>query len=887
MLSIAAMGKGQHAYYTDLAYYSKDAPEQERKQGGEPVGRWWGGAVSHLGLGQEVKPDELRRIFDGKHPTKRRVPDLVRNAGNPGRRPGWDFTFSAPKSVSLLWANASPAVQAKIEDIQRRACESALSYLEEQTGFVRTGKAGAVLHPAKWAVAMFEHGTSRALDAQLHTHCLLMNAGLRNDGLMGTLASKQFYYGKMVAGAVYRADLAHLLTSELGVVCEPSRVGFHIVGVPEELIAASSKRREVIEAELGASTSETASAAAFAAAAKATRSAKSVVPPRENLFKRWQEEGRKYKFHAEDVLGKTKIRRPKINRALRAVLEQVTSNRASFTRDMFVRAAADMLVATPLDSKTLLNAVDKFLTKEKTIVALDLGDQQRYTTKAILQEERKLIREATRLTRTKGVGAAAVDIEKVLASYSKPRSVIWGVVRHHTKQLAREFLKQKTVPFDYEAIKKETSFVLSDEQKGALRELSRDSKSSLRVLEAGSGTGKTKMLSVVREVLEKEGLRVIGVALSGKAARGLQEEAGIPSQTYAMLSSIIQPPTVGERLVHGTVQLFRAAVQKPTYNLEKFQFDKNTVLVVDEASMLNNEELTVLLTEARKASATVVLVGDRNQLQAIGRGGGLAYISDRFGAATLKENLRQQDPADRVMLEKLLNGEGGAVLKSLDERGRLHQAPTRDEAMKNLVSDWARREEGRRDSAFIFASTNEQVDSLNKACQESRLASGEINKKRVAIGEDNCVLYRGDRVMITKGSKSLDLANGDCGVISKIVGFGMSKVVVIELDRGKTVEIPLSSFNHLCLGYAMTTHKGQGQTSQASYILAGGSMQDREISYVQLSRARGETHVYVSQRDAVELAEQIERSRQQEMLAAEERRRRQQQEADLLRRRKR
>src|SRR5262249_49100104 len=155
--------------------------------------------------------------------------------------------------------------------------------------FTRRGKAGETSELAKLILATFQHGTSRALDPQLHTHALVLNACVRSDGSTGSIVSKPIYLNKMLAGALYRVEFAHRLTKELGLVCRRENTWFEIEGVPANLMAELSKRRAEIKAELFDRKLESASAAALAALA--TRKLKDVVPPRSELFRRWKEVG--------------------------------------------------------------------------------------------------------------------------------------------------------------------------------------------------------------------------------------------------------------------------------------------------------------------------------------------------------------------------------------------------------------------------------------------------------------------------------------------------------------------------------------------------------------------------------------------------------------------
>ena len=207
MLSVSAMSGGQGVYYTALAR------EDYYLEGGEPPGLWTGHGAQVLGLLGEIDKEDFSKIFDGLDSRGR---PLVQNAGHENRQAGWDLTFSAPKSVSVLWSLLPPEAGAIIRECQLEAVRKACQYLEDEAGWTRRGKAGAIREKASLIVGLFEHGTSRAGDPQLHTHALFMNLAVRHDGTTGTIESKPFYQHKMAAGALYRSELAAQLQQKLG-----------------------------------------------------------------------------------------------------------------------------------------------------------------------------------------------------------------------------------------------------------------------------------------------------------------------------------------------------------------------------------------------------------------------------------------------------------------------------------------------------------------------------------------------------------------------------------------------------------------------------------------------------------------------------------------------
>src|SRR5581483_11936686 len=200
--------------------------------------------------------------------------------------------------VSVLSSQAGPDTRKTIQEAQAAAVREALDYLQESAAFTRRGKGGRTKERTELVVATFDHGTSRAQDPQLHTHCLVLNVGVRADGSTGTILSQPLYAHKLAAGAVYRAELSNQLEKRLGVVLERRQSWFEVQGVPASLVEDFSKRREQVEkalAERGAT-----GAKAAAKLTLATRQAKEHLP-RAELLPTWQEVGRRHGFTAENA----------------------------------------------------------------------------------------------------------------------------------------------------------------------------------------------------------------------------------------------------------------------------------------------------------------------------------------------------------------------------------------------------------------------------------------------------------------------------------------------------------------------------------------------------------------------------------------------------------
>jgi conjugative relaxase-like TrwC/TraI family protein len=237
MVSIGKLGKGQETYYLDSVaggaddYYSGE---------GEAPGRWAGSGASELGLEGTVERDQLHAVLAGRDP---RTDEALLRLLRKDRVPGFDVTFSAPKSVSVLWATGDGRTAALIRDAHERSVGAALGFLEREGAFTRLGTDGhTAARGSGFVAAAFRHRMSRAGDPQLHTHALVANLIKTPDGRWRTLDGQRLYRRAKTAGYLYQAHLRAELSRELGVAWRELRRGAaEIAGVPDETLRAISR----------------------------------------------------------------------------------------------------------------------------------------------------------------------------------------------------------------------------------------------------------------------------------------------------------------------------------------------------------------------------------------------------------------------------------------------------------------------------------------------------------------------------------------------------------------------------------------------------------------------------------------------------------------------
>jgi conjugative relaxase-like TrwC/TraI family protein len=804
MLSIAEMSGGQGHYYTGLAR------EDYYLEGGEPPGLWAGSGAVALGMKGQVDKEVLGRVFDGFD--ARGVP-LVQNAGNAKRQAGWDLTFSAPKSVSVLWSLLPKDLGQQIRQAHEEAVKVACAYIEDQAGWTRRGKAGKLREKAGLLFALFEHGTSRAGDPQLHTHALCLNLCVRADGTTGSIWSQNIYDHKMAAGAVYRAELAHQLQKRLGLEVRKVRSWFEIVGVDSKLMDHWSKRRKEIEAsllELGYSGPRAAEAAALA-----TRDHKLHVP-RERLFEQWREIGeekgwgrdaaialcRHVGLAAQRLLPDPLRKQILLNEAVDAL----TSQQAYFSSVELVRKISELAQGRGVGGREVLDVAKQFLEKQ----AISLGEhkgQELFTTREMLKLEKQIL-------------------ERVNASQNAIRHLVPEVFAKTVLKLFPQ---------------------LNEQQQNAVHHVT-GGRGDVVAISGMAGTGKTTMLKAAAYVWRSRGLKVIGASLAGKAADGLENEAGIKSSTLAKLLYMAQQS------------------RNPLKDFEN-PLDARTVVVIDEASMIGTRGMAQLLDEAARAKAKVVLVGDARQLQPIEAGGPFASICKRIGCAELTTIVRQKEEWARQAVHHMADGHAMNALSAFAERGQLTVSKTRTEAYSDLLNAWKVGGVKAPEKNLILACTNTEIEHLNKEAQALRAARNQLGRLHLTVqGQD---FHKNDRILFTKNSAVRGVKNGQLGTVLQVDP--LSRSLLVKLDNGRKVLIPTLVYNKIQLGYAVTTHKAQGMTTRNAFVLTHPSMQDKEMAYVQASRSSNVTHLFTTRVEAgstlTELARTMSRSRQKGLAA--------------------
>ncbi len=639
----------------------------------------------------------------------------------------------------------------------------------------RQGENGVLKSKASLIFAAFPHSTSRAQDPQLHIHTILLNIGIRHDGSTGTLEPRELFRHQLAAGALFRAELAFQLEWRLGLRAIREGRAFELVGVDRTLIAEFSKRRAEIEAVLKRKGWSGAAAAEFVALD--TRKQKEAVP-RSVLFERWQELGRKHGWSTPELASLLSTSYPSRNQAAEraetsaAAITELTRGRNYFGKRHLLQAVAEEAQGRGFGARAAILLTKAFFQSPELVPLTEFRGEPMWTTREVLRLERELFRSVDLLTKRQSpLPNASVLLAQALSLH--PR--------------------------------------LNLEQRAALSEVSSCS-GGLSLVQGMAGTGKSTLFRAAREIWEAEGLTVQGAALAGKAARGLEESTGIPSQT-----------------LHRTLQ---------DLNRGLLELGSNSVLLLDEAAMIGTRQLLEVVRACEETGAKLVLCGDPKQLQAIERGGSFAALTRRLGASELIEIVRQRDPWAREVVRDFANGEAGRALGECRRHGLVREEGGETESAKKLIGEWKVASNEAPGTALILAGRVEDVCELNRLAQAERANAGKLSGTGVLVGAES--FFLGDRVLFTRNSVDLGVMNGDLGTVLAATG----SVLEIALDAQKKVTLDTNQYSHIRLGYALTAHKAQGATFDRSFVLTGAG-QDRELTYVEASRASHETRWYL------------------------------------------
>ncbi|MFK3691108.1 Ti-type conjugative transfer relaxase TraA [Agrobacterium tumefaciens] len=379
---------------------------------------------------------------------------------------------------------------------------------------------------------------------------------------------------------------------------------------------------------------------------------------------------------------------------------------------------------------------------------------------------------------------------------------------------------------------------LSDEQRQAIAHIT--GRERIAAVVGFAGAGKSTMLAAAREAWEAQGYQVHGAALAGKAAEGLEESSGIESRTLASWSY--------------------------SWDHGRDLIGSSDVFVIDEAGMVGSRQLARFIGEAEERGAKIVLVGDHEQLQAIGAGAPFRAIAEQIGHVELSGIRRQHQDWQRQASVAFATHKTAEGLAAYRDHGGIHFAESRDEAMARIVRDYLADSEKRADGTRVaMAHRRADVRALNVAIRSELQNRKRLERNRGPSaggdrgdGDDRGnnedggeltfqtnngkrAFAAGDRIIFLENNRDLGVKNGMLGTVEHVE----PNKIIARLDGrgGDSVSILTDSYQAIDHGYATTIHKNQGATVDRAFVLASSTM-DRHLAYVAMTRHRDSVQLY-------------------------------------------
>jgi conjugative relaxase-like TrwC/TraI family protein len=745
----------------------------DRTQPGEPTGIWLGSASPLLGLPETVKAKHLRFLLDGKDIYGEK---LVKD--HPNRVAGWDLVFAAPKSVSLFWAIAPENVQNQIEVLHTQAMTKAITWLESQT-YSRRGADGLDRQPIKLAIAAFSHSTNQDGQPHLHHHCLVPNIGL-GYGFTGAIDSTTLYRYQKAAGALYRAEYAAKLESELGLAIRRTEQSFEIEpfsrakGIYRSLMDTLSSRRVAIEQQQPKDPSEA------ARIAKVTRSTNKDLRSRQEVCEHARSLASRYgvtQKHIERLIQPGRESgwlRSRWNewKCLREARTEVVRFQSHFSKRDLVCSFAQAAQGKGINADRILELAEKVLTSRYVRSLGEQRGEQRFTTNRIYKQEQSLMR----------------SIEKI-----QSRSQILVRARIVADSIQR--------------------YGLSAEQGQCLKYLCQ-SPSGLKALSGLSGCGKTQVLAALTDSLTRSGYQVV---TASNLPQSLSDR--IP-QTRSLLSSLLK-----EKPQHFTVgQLL--------WRLEQGQLflSRSSVVVVDDAHRLSLTQMNSLAAVVERSKAKLVLSGDRQVPQF---SGAFQAIARLYPSVELKELHRQVHECDRMIIQNIVDDKVIRSLMDLAERNQLAIHLSRRDAISAIVQQWGG------NALQNFQNHRIIVDSAQVAREVNQTAQAFLRDRGVLQGNPMQVrallVHVGDRIRFEQNQQLDGICKGDAGVVIKLDK--LMGTITVQVDSGDRRVISLTQTKEFNLDYAVRATQIATAPSHA-YVLMEGIGKESVLSQITQFRER-------------------------------------------------
>lgn len=843
---------------------------------GTPPGTWLGTGLTGLTNGRGVTagsfvtPVQMERLFaDGADPATGRTlgqSPHVYAAETDRRRPvaGFDSTFTAPKSVSVLWALADADTRELIYECHRNAIADVLALIERDVARTRIGTNGvAQVNVTGVIAAAFDHWDSRENDPNLHTHVVIANRAQGPDRRWRTLDSRAMHRAAVAMSERYDTLLADHLTARLGLTWEYRERGpqrnpaFEMTAVPQTLLDCFSRRSAAIDTETDRLIEKYAtvhgrrpdSATVLQLRQRATLTTRGAKEVRslEELTADWRR-------RAGTVLGADPG-----TWAVQALRHQGPARPEGSLRPGVVDDAATMVLTILTQKRSTWTAwnIDAEASRALKPHRFPTAGDRDHAVAAVVDEvQRRSVRLSPPETAATPATLRRADGAPAFRAHRSERYTAQATLDAETRLLAAG--RDRTGPtLDIGHLETIGLFADQTSAVGAIGLSGR----VLDVLVGPAGSGKTHTLAALRRSWEAaHGMgSVVGLAPSAAAAEILGNSLGVTAENTAKW--LVEHDAEPQRLRHlarareilpiaanrETAREVAAHLRRLTQEVERWRFRAGQLVIVDEASLAGTADLDRIVACAANAGAKVLLAGDWAQLSAIDAGGAFGLlVRDRgAGAPELGAARRFNHAWERDAAARLRVGDPDC-LRYYDYHGRISEGG-HDAMVDGAYAAWVADEHAGKRSILIAGDTA-TVRTLNERARAELVVTGRVAAEGSRL-RDELVAGVGDRVVTRRNDRRLTagprwVKNGDTWIVTARHDGGA--LTVKRPGGGPAVTLPASYVNeHVELAYATTAFRAQGATVDTAHAIITGPGLAREVLYVMLTRAREANTAYV------------------------------------------
>jgi conjugative relaxase-like TrwC/TraI family protein len=858
MLSMCSVSAAQAE-----TYYEKDDYYTAGTDAARSAARWYGQSASTLGLQGEVKPEDFKALLHGTAPNGE---CLHARAIDPTRhRAATDYTFSAPKSVSIAGLVQGDA---RVIAAHNQAVDTALEVLQERFAQARvsTPEGRQRVVTGNIVAAVFQHDSSRELDPQLHSHCVVMNTTQLPDGAWRSLSNEEIVANQILLGEIYQNELAYQLR-QFGYDIDPQGKGqFELHDYSQTLLGTFSTRTRQIETYLQQwqqNLDETQGTPLHASQKKQatlrTRKRKQAVP-REVLLAAWQQQVSDQNLTLPEVPHQGRDLSASAHHQADQMARAGTAH-ASERESVFRRGKVERFALEHALGEMPFAVLHQAIAAQGELLSVD-GVKDKCTTTAALHRERDTIQ---------------------LMHQGQHQ---WAPILSEA-ELQDQLHQWPT---------------LGAGQQRALT-LALTSSDQMLAWQGLPGSGKTFVLQAFKQSAEAQGFAVRGFAPSAEAANVLGKEAGLPTDTVASLLHAPDPaPEQREIWVIDEAGLLSAKDAHGLLNLAVQQ--QARVILVGDTRQLSAVEAgnpfkslqaggiqTAFLDESRRQKtaalkqAVNLLATDQVQaaFQTLVGAGAIQTIQSspvRLQQVATDYLAMGEEERDQTLLLAGTNQERLAltalIRTGLQAQGQLGTdgftlTSLRRKDMTQAQSGYATHYDT---GDIIIVNQPYKRQGLVKQ-QPYQVIQVDAHRNRLTMADEagqtleidptdcpNKAVYTrqavpvavGDRLRWTRNDRTQNLRNGQAFTLAAIDAQGQAE---IRYPDGRCDAVDLTGLQYVDYGLVSTTYSAQGKTADRVMALMDATT-SQESFYVAVSRAKYQISLYTADPD--ELLRQAQRS---------------------------